>query len=96
MSRDVSFSLDVNAASVILTDMVAPVIEQKGKAIAARAASMASSMTSRPPDISVSTSVGTIKRGRRAIATITASGRDAHSNYIGHQVLAKAKDAARD
>lgn len=96
MSKDVSFSLDAQAASVILTTMVAPVIQQKGLAIASRARSMASSQTSRPPDITVTTGVGVIKRGQRAIATITAKGSDAHSNYIGHMALAKAKDAGRD
>lgn len=96
MSRDVSFSLDTQAASVILTDMVAPVIKQKGQAIASRARSMAASQTSNPPDITVTTGVGVIKRGQRAIATIRANGSDAHANYIGHQALAKAKDAGRD
>jgi len=95
MSKDVSFSLDVQAASVILTDMVAPVVKQSADAIAARARSMAASQTSRPPDITVTTGVGVIKRGQRAIATIRATGVDAHANYIGHQALAKAKDAGR-
>lgn len=95
MSRDVSFHLDVDAASVILTDMVAPVIKQSGEAIAARARSMASSMSSDPPTITITHSVGTVKKGRRAIATITATGKDAHENYIGHLALAKAKDAGR-
>lgn len=95
MSRDVSFSLDTEAASVILTDMVAPLIKQSGEAIAARARSMAGSISSDPPEITVTTSVGTVKRGRRAIATIRAVGKDAHSNYVGHLALAKAKDAGR-
>jgi hypothetical protein len=95
MSKDVSFSLDQVAASVILTEMVAPVLKQSAEAIASRARSMAGSMTSNPPEITVTESVGVIKRGRRAIATITAVGDDAHANYIGHQVLAKAKDAGR-
>lgn len=90
-----SFALDTKAASVILTDMVAPVIKQKADAIAARARSMAGSMTSKPPEITVTTGVGIIKRGNRAIATIRASGVDAHANYIGHVALAKAKDAGR-
>lgn len=95
MSRDVSFQLDTAAAEVILTEMVAPLIKQSGEAIAARAQSMASSMSSDPPNITVSTNVGTIKRGRRAIATITATGKDAHQNYIGHMALLKARDAGR-
>lgn len=92
---DVSFQLDTDAAGKILTEMVAPLIKQSGEAIAARARSMAGSMSSEPPEITVTTSVGTIKKGQRAIATITASGRNAHQNYIGHTVLAKAKDAGR-
>jgi predicted pyridoxine 5'-phosphate oxidase superfamily flavin-nucleotide-binding protein len=95
MSRDVSFQLDTAAAEVILTDMVAPLIKQSGEAIAARAQSMAASMSTDPPNITVSTNVGTIKRGRRAIATITATGKDAHQNYIGHMALLKARDAGR-
>lgn len=95
MSRDVSFSLDTAAAESILTDMVAPLIKQAGDAIAARATSMASSMSSDPPTISVTTSVGTIKRGRRAIATVTATGNNAHQAYIGQMALSKSRDAGR-
>lgn len=95
MSKDVSFQLDVAAASVILTNMVAPLIKQSGDAIAARAQSMANSMSSDPPQITVTTRVGTIKRGQRAIATITATGNNSHQNYIGHMALLKARDAGR-
>lgn len=95
MSKDVSFQLDTAAAESILTEMVAPVIKQSGEAIAARAASMAGSMSNDPPEITVRMSVGTVKKGRRAIATITATGRDAHQNYIGHMALVKARDAGR-
>lgn len=80
---------------MILTDMVAPLIKQSGDAIAARAQSIASSMSSDPPEITVTHTVGTIKKGRRAIATVTARGRDAHQNYIGHMALIKARDAGR-
>lgn len=95
MSKDISFNLDTQAASEILTSMVAPVIQKSGDAIAVRARSMAASISSEPPEISVSTSVGTLKRGQRAIATITARGKNAHQNYIGHVALSKAKDAGR-
>jgi len=95
MSKDVVFILDIEAASVILTDMVAPTIEKSGEAIASRAQSMAGSMSSDPPNISVSTSVGTVKRGKRAIATITSTGNSAHQNYVGYMALQKAKDAGR-
>lgn len=95
MSKDVSFQLDVDAASVILTQMVAPLIKQSGEAIAARAQGMAASMSSDPPTITVRTTVGTVKRGRRAIATITSTGKDAHQNYIGVMALKKSMDAGR-
>lgn len=95
MSRDVTFQLDTAAAESILTEMVAPLIKQSGEAIAARAQSMAASMSSDPPTITVTTTVGTIKRGRRAIATIRATGKDAHQSYIGHLALIKARDAGR-
>lgn len=95
MSQDVSFSLDIKGGEEILTAMAMPVIKQKADAIAARATSMAGSMSKNPPSIAVTTKIGTIKRGLRAIAYITAEGRDAHQNYIGHYVLARAKDAGR-
>lgn len=95
MSKDVSFALDPKGGEEILQSMAMPVVKQKAGAIAARATSMAGSMSDNPPNISVSTKVGTIKRGVRAIATIAAEGRDAHQNYIGHYVLARAKDAGR-
>lgn len=97
MSRDVSFQLDVDAANTILTTMVAPTIKASAEAIAGRARSMASSISSDPPTITVTQSVGVSPggKGQRSIARITASGRDAHQNYIGHLALAKAKDAGR-
>lgn len=95
MTKDVSFQLDPKGGEDILQNMVAPLIEQSGKAILQRAQSMASSMSSNPPEITLSTSVGTIRRGTRAIATITSKGKDAHQDYIGHQALFKSKDAGR-
>lgn len=95
MSKDVSFSLDPAGGKEILESMVAPVIKQSADAIAGRARSMASSISSDPPEITVTSAVGTIRRGTRAISTIKASGNDAHSNYIGHMALAKAQDAGR-
>lgn len=95
MSSDVSFSLDPKGGEAILQTMMMPTVKQRAEAIAARAKAMTGSMTSNPPAISVSTKLGTIKRGVRAIATIKAEGDDAHSNYVGHIALAKAKDAGR-
>lgn len=96
MAKDVSFVLDPKGGEAILQRMMMPNVKQRADAIAARAQSMAGSMSSDPPTISVSTKVGTIKRGVRAIATIKAEGKDAHENYIGHVALAKAKDAGRN
>jgi len=95
MSKDVSFSLDPKGGETILQTMMMPTVKQRADAIASRARSMASSMSSNPPIITVSTKIGTIKRGVRAIATISADGENAHENYIGHVVLAKSKDAGR-
>lgn len=95
MSSDTSFYLDTAAAEEILTKMAMPVVKQKADAIAQRAQSMAGSMSKTPPTISVTTRIGTVKRGVRAIAEIKADGKNAHQNYIGHYVLARAKDAGR-
>lgn len=95
MSSDTSFYLDTAAAEEILTVMAMPVVKQKAEAIAQRAASMAGSMSKTPPNFSVTTRIGTVKRGVRAIAEIKAEGKNAHQNYIGHYVLARAKDAGR-
>lgn len=95
MSKDVSFAMDTTGGQEILTMLAMPTIKAAGAAIAARANSMAQSQTSRPPNITMTTQVGTIRRGIRAIAKITSEGHDAHSNYIGAMALAKAKDAGR-
>lgn len=95
MKADITFQLDTQAAQSILTDMAMPLVEQSANAISSRAQSMASSMTSKPPTFNVSTKIGTIRRGTRAIATVTAQGLDAHSAYVGHMALTKATDAGR-
>ena len=74
--------------------MVRKKIEQSADAIAARARSMAASQTSDPPVFSVTSGVGRIKRGDRAIATISVDG-DARQTYIGRMALVKAKDAGK-
>jgi len=96
MSKDVSFALDTKGGETILQSMMMPTVKERADAIAARARSMASSLTSNPPEIAVSTKIGTIRKGVRAIATISANGGgDAHAAYIGNMVLAKSKDAGR-
>lgn len=95
MAKEVTFQLDPQGGRDILTGMAMPVVQQSANAIAARATNMASSISSDPPEISVTSQVGTIKRGTRAIATVRAQGQDSHQNYIGHLAIAKAKDAGR-
>lgn len=88
--------MDTGAGQDILTNMAMPVIKQSAEAITGRANAMAASMSSDPPEISMSTSFGTIRRGTRAIATIKADGGgDAHKAYIGVMALTKARDAGR-
>lgn len=80
----------------MLTDVAMKTIKTSAEAIKARALAMAGSMSTNPPGIILSTSVGTIRRGRRAIATLTVDPHgDAHANYVGHMALAKSKDAGR-
>lgn len=95
MARDTKFQLDTAAAAVIIQGMMMPTVQQSAQAILSRARSMAGSMSSDPPEMELSTRIGTIKRGVRAIATITANGKDDHQNYIGNVALRKAKDAGR-
>lgn len=94
-SKDVSFSLDPMGGQDILANMAMGTIKERGQAMLSRAQSMAQSISTDPPEITMTTAPGTIKRGVRAIATIQARGKNAHQNYIGHMVLAKAKDAVR-
>lgn len=96
MSKDVSFYLDTKGGEEILTKMVAPTIKQSAEAIAARARSMAASISSDPPEISVTTTVQPSSLGgSRAVGLVKARGNDAHQNYVGHLALAKSKDAGR-
>lgn len=93
--KDVSFQLDTNEAAEIIRDMAMPIVKKSADAIASRAKSMASSISSDPPTFEVTTEVGTIRRGSRAIATVLAVAKDEHQNYIAYQALAKSKDAGR-
>jgi len=96
MGKFISFQLDTGGGEDILTNMAMKTINQSAQAIKGRAEAMAGSMSSKPPIITLNSQVGTIRRGRRAIATITASGGlDAHATYIGRMALVKAKDAGR-
>lgn len=94
---DTSFQLDITeAGKQILQDMAADVVQQSGEAIKQRASSMASSLSKNAPTFEISSRVGTIKRGERAITTITATETpDQHQQYIAHLALVKAIDAGR-
>lgn len=93
--KDVRFSLDIEAAAVVIGSMSMPLIRKSANAIGARAQSMAGSISSNPPEISISTEIGTIKRGKRAIGTIKANFDNPRESYIAHTALRKAKDAGR-
>lgn len=96
MAKDISFSLDIGGAGeAILQAMAAQPAADAAQAIATRASGIAASLDKDPPSFNVFTSVGTIKRGQRAIATIKANANNAHQGYIGRQALAKSKDAGR-
>lgn len=95
MSKDVSFALDPKGGEEILQRMSMATVKQSAEAIASRARSMAGSLTSKPPAITVEARVGTIRRGVRAIATVKAEGEDARQNYVGWVALSKSKDAGR-
>lgn len=95
MANDVSFQLDIDEASEILTDMVMPTIKQSTEAIAYRASAMAASMSGAPPTFTILAEVGTIRRGRRAIGTVVAPIDNNRDSYIAHTALAKALDAGR-
>lgn len=95
MSKDVAFSLDTKGGQDILTMMAMPEVKRRGQAILQRAQSMAQSMSKNPPQMAMTTEVGTIKKGVRAIAKISAEGKNKHQTYIAHYVLSRAKDAGR-
>lgn len=96
MSSDVSFYLDPAGGQDILTNMVAPTIQKSAEAIAQRARSMASSISSEPPTISVTMTTRASKLGGgRAVGVVTSKGEDAHQNHVGYMALRKALDAGR-
>lgn len=92
---DVSFSLDTNNANKILTEMASSLVNQSAAAVAQRAQSMISSTTTQPLKVNVSTGVGTIRRGVRAIGKVSINTANKHQAYIANMVLRKAKDAGR-
>lgn len=95
MGKDITFVLDTQSASSVLTDIAMPKIKQSTNAIAARANNIASSMSGGPPGFEVKTKVGIIRRGQRAIGTVSAPILNTRQSYIAHTALAKSRDAGR-
>lgn len=97
MANKTTFQLDISAAGrAILQNMAMPTVQQSAAAIMGRADAMATAQSSEAPGFSLSSRVGVIKRGSRAIATVTANTTSsAHAAYIARQALVKAKDAGR-
>lgn len=93
--NDVTFQLDTKGGERVIQELSLPIVERSARAIASRADGMARSLSSKPPTITVSSRIGTIRRGVRAIATVKAEGRDQRQNYIGHVAISKSKDAGR-
>lgn len=96
MVKEISFQLDIQGAAPILTDMARQTVANSADAIAARAGGMLASMSKDPSNITTTTVVGTVPRGRgkRAIATVTASSsRLKHAQLL--EALVKSKDAGR-
>lgn len=94
MGRNVTFQLDLKGGAEILQRMAAPIVKKSADAIASRAQSNASSMTSKPPTIKVFSSVGVNKRGSRAIAVVKGGGTQ-RDVYIATEAIRKAKDAGK-
>ena len=96
MVKEITFQLDVQAASPILTDLARQTIADSAGAVAARAAGMLASVSKGEVNVNVSTVVGTVPRGRgkRAIGTVTAtSSKIKHGQLL--EALVKSKDAGR-
>lgn len=96
MSSKTTFQLDIGGAGEeILQAMAAVPAKAAAQAIAARATAMAVSIDAEPPSFAVYSSVGTIKHGQRAIATIKANAATTRQRYVAHQALLKSKDAGQ-
>lgn len=94
-NKDVTFQLDTDAASALIQDMIMPTIQTSTNAVQARAQAMANSISTNAPTVNAKTAVGTIRRGKRAIGTISVDYTNAREKYIAITALKKAKDAGR-
>lgn len=90
-----TFVLDTEKANKILTEMSSNLVNQSANAVAQRAQGMISSISSQPLKVNVSTNVGIIRRGTRAIGKVSINTANKHQAYVANTVLRKAKDAGR-
>lgn len=91
-----TFQLDISGAGeTILQTMAAQTAKDAAEAISERAQGIAASIDKDPPSFNVFSSVGTIKRGQRAIATVRANASNTRQRYVARQALLKAKDAGQ-
>jgi hypothetical protein len=97
MAKKTTFQLDITAAGqAILQNMAMGVVQQSAQAILARADGIAQAQSAKAPGFTTTSRVGVIRRGSRAIVTITANATaNAHLAYVARQALVKAKDAGR-
>ena len=99
MSVKVKFSMNtgVGGGQDIIRQMAAPLVERSAEAIASRANSIASKVSSNPPEFKVDEYIGLPNRrgGKRAVATVYGDETTEHQHYIGFMAAQKSKDAGK-
>lgn len=95
MAKKITFQLDLSGGADVLQNMAMSQINQSAQAVGSRAQSMANSISSQAPTINVSTQVGVIKTGQRAIGTISANPANARQRYVAIEALKKSLDAGK-
>lgn len=95
MSRKETVWIDPAGGAYVLQLMTKQIVNDAGTKISSRANLIARSMSSNPPTFKVTTKVGVIRRGERAICTIQADGVTDRQMYIARMALTKAKDAGK-
>lgn len=100
MSKDIRFSMNtgIGGGQTIIQNMAMPMVEKAAEAIAQRASSISSSLTTQPVSFKVNTYVGLPNRrgGTRAVAEIVGDGAmTEHQSYMAFTAVQKSKDAGR-
>ena len=95
MAKNVTFQLDLAGGAEVLQNMAAPLIRQSAIAVANRARGMGSSISSNAPVFEVSVATGVIKRGQRAIGTVSANPVNDRQRYVAIEALKKSMDAGK-